>query len=51
MRQNLEARDEIEYLQKYLDELRPQVDVTILLVHQGTPARQSSLGNNDVRRA
>ena len=51
MRQNIEARDEIEFLQMYLDELRPQVDLTIALMHQGTPARQSSLGATDVRRA
>ena len=51
MRQNLEARDEIEFLQMYLDELRPQVDITIALMHQGTPARQSSTGATDVRRA
>ncbi|MGL6312583.1 bifunctional metallophosphatase/5'-nucleotidase [Vibrio sp. WXL103] len=50
-RQNLEARDEIEYLQTYLDELRSQVDITIALMHQGTPARQSSEGTTDVRRA
>lgn len=51
MRQDLEARDEIEFLQQYLDELNPQVDITIALMHQGTPARQSSMGSTDVRRA
>jgi len=51
MRQNIEARDEAYYTQKYIDQLKPQVDVVILLVHEGTPARQSSFGSSDVTRA
>ncbi len=49
--QGIEARDEVKYLQHYLDELRGKVDVTVALVHEGVPARQSSIGNTDVRRA
>ena len=47
----IEARDEIKWLQRYLDELKGKVDLTVLLVHEGTPARQSSMGGTDVRRA
>lgn len=49
--QGIEARDEVKYLQHYLDELRGKVDVTVALVHEGVPARQSSIGSTDVRRA
>ncbi len=49
--QGIEARDEVKYLQHYLDELRDKVDITVALVHEGVPARQSSIGNTDVRRA
>lgn len=51
MRQGIEARDEVRYLQRYLDELQGKVDITVALVHEGVPARQSSIGNTDVRRA
>ena len=51
MRQGIEARDEVKYLQRYLDELRGKVDITVALIHEGTPARQSSIGSTDVRRA
>jgi 2',3'-cyclic-nucleotide 2'-phosphodiesterase (5'-nucleotidase family) len=51
MRQGIEARDEVKYLQRYLDEIRSKVDITVALMHEGFPARQSSLGNTDVRRA
>ena len=50
-RVGLEAREEIAYLQKYLDELRPKVDLTVLLIHEGMPGHQSSQGGPDVRRA
>lgn len=50
-RVGIEARDEIKWLQSYLDELKGKVDLTVLLVHEGTPARQSSMGGTDVRRA
>lgn len=50
-RVGIEARDEIKWLQRYLDELKGKVDLTVLLVHEGTPARQSSMGGTDVRRA
>lgn len=49
--QGIEARDEVKYLQHYIDELRDKVDLTVALVHEGVPARQSSIGNTDVRRA
>ncbi|EOC1306190.1 bifunctional metallophosphatase/5'-nucleotidase [Cronobacter dublinensis] len=51
MRQGIEARDEVKWLQHYIDELRGKVDVTVALVHEGVPGRQSSLGNKDVKRA
>jgi len=51
MRQGIEARDEVKYLQHYLDELRGKVDITVALMHEGFPARQSSIGSADVRRA
>lgn len=41
----------MKYLQHYLDELRGKVDITVALIHEGVPARQSSIGNTDVRRA
>ncbi len=47
----IEARDEITYLQHYLDELKGKVDLTVALIHEGVPARQSSYGSADVRRA
>ncbi|RAU36926.1 bifunctional UDP-sugar hydrolase/5'-nucleotidase [Enterobacter sp. RIT418] len=50
-RVGIEARDEIKWLQSYLDEMKGKVDLTVLLVHEGTPARQSSMGGTDVRRA
>lgn len=50
-RQNIEAKDEVPLLKKYIAELEPQVDMTVLLVHEGTPARQSTSGSTDVRRA
>lgn len=51
MRQGIEARDEVKYLQHYLDELHNKVDLTVALIHEGVPARQSSIGNTDVKRA
>lgn len=51
IRVGIEARDEIKWLQSYIDELKGKVDLTVLLVHEGTPARQSSIGGTDVRRA
>lgn len=51
MRQGIEARDEVKWLQHYLDELRGKVDITVALVHEGIPARQSSKGSIDVKRA
>ena len=47
----IDMRDEAPYLQKYLDELRPKVDITVLLIHEGVPGRQSSHGDKDVLRA
>lgn len=51
MRRGIEARGEVKYLQQYLDELRGKVDITVALIHEGVPARQSSIGSTDVRRA
>ncbi|WP_312981490.1 bifunctional UDP-sugar hydrolase/5'-nucleotidase [Atlantibacter sp.] len=51
MRQGIEARDEVKWLQHYLDELRGKVDITVALMHEGIPARQSSKGSTDVKRA
>lgn len=45
-----EARDERPYIQKGLDELKGKVDIIVLLIHEGTPARQSSYGSKDVAR-
>ncbi|MFV0262756.1 MAG: bifunctional metallophosphatase/5'-nucleotidase [Kluyvera sp.] len=45
-----EARDEGPYIQKGLDALKGNVDIIVLLIHEGTPARQSSYGNKDVAR-
>ena len=47
----IEMRDEQLYLQRFLDELRGKVDITVLLIHEGVPGRQSSHGDTDVRRA
>ncbi len=51
MRVGIEARDEIKWLQHYIDELKDKVDLTVALIHEGVPARQSSQGSTDVRRA
>lgn len=45
-----EARDEGPYIQKGLDALKGKADIIVLLIHEGTPARQSSYGNKDVAR-
>ena len=47
----IEARDEVKWLQHYIDELNGKVDLTVALIHEGVPARQSSQPGNDVRRA
>ncbi len=47
----IEARDEVKWLQHYIDELNGKVDLTVALIHEGVPARQSSRGGTDVRRA
>lgn len=49
-REGVEARDEIKYLNKALAELKGKVDITVLLIHEGVPARQSSFGSKDVER-
>lgn len=51
MRVGIEARDEIKWLQHYIDELKDKADLTVALIHEGVPARQSSQGSTDVRRA
>ncbi|CAI1038134.1 Trifunctional nucleotide phosphoesterase protein YfkN precursor [Serratia quinivorans] len=50
MRKGVEMRDEVEYLNKYLGQIRDKVDITVLLIHEGVPARQSSFGATDVSR-
>jgi 2',3'-cyclic-nucleotide 2'-phosphodiesterase (5'-nucleotidase family) len=50
MRHGIEARDEVDLLQKYIDRLRPTVDLVVLLIHQGIPGRQSSKGAVDIDR-
>ncbi|MCC6825517.1 MAG: bifunctional metallophosphatase/5'-nucleotidase [Acidobacteria bacterium] len=50
MVKGVEARDEKEYLRKYIRELRPKVDLVVLLVHIGIPGTQSSGGERDVER-
>lgn len=50
MTEGIEARDEEEYLRKYIKELKPKTDIIILAVHQGMPGRQSSIGLTDVER-
>lgn len=50
MIQGVEARDEEVYLKKYIKSLRKKTDLIILLVHQGVPGRQSSVGSGDVAR-
>ncbi len=35
----------------YIDELKRKVDLTVALIHEGTPARQSSMRNTDATRA
>lgn len=50
MRNGVEMRDEVAYLKKYIQEIRDKVDITVLLVHEGVPARQSSIGSGDVSR-
>ena len=46
----VEARDEKVYLRKYIDELKPKVDLIILLTHIGIPGTQSTTGEADVAR-
>lgn len=50
MTKGIEARDEEEYLRKYINELKPLTDLIILSIHQGMPGRQSSIGMTDVER-
>jgi len=50
MRQGIEAKDEVIFLQKYIDHLKNQADLIILLVHEGIPGRQSSNGSTDIGR-
>lgn len=49
-RKGLEARNEEEYLKKYISELKDKTDILVLLIHEGIPARQSSFGAEDVKR-
>lgn len=36
-RVGIEARDEIKWLQRYIDELKGKVDLTVALIHEGVP--------------
>ena len=50
MTEGIEARDEEKYLRQYIEELESITDLIILSVHQGMPARQSTIGLTDVER-
>ena len=50
MIKGLDARDEEQYLRKYIKELKGTTDLIILLIHQGIPGTQSSGGTGDVAR-
>ena len=50
MIKGVECRDEEVYLRNYLDSLKGRTDLILLLVHQGIPGRQSSVGGNDAAR-
>lgn len=50
MIQGVEAKDEEQYLKKYIRALRKKTDLIVLLVHQGVPGRQSTSGSVDVAR-
>jgi 2',3'-cyclic-nucleotide 2'-phosphodiesterase (5'-nucleotidase family) len=50
MTKGLRVEDEEKFLKAYIDTLRPKVDILVLLVHEGIPGRQSSIGTNDVSR-
>ena len=50
MTEGIEARDEEKYLRQYIEELEPITDLIILSIHQGMPARQSTIGLTDVER-
>ena len=50
MTEGIEARDEEEYLRRYIKKLEPITDIIILAVHQGMPGRQSTVGLTDVER-
>ncbi len=50
MTEGIEARDEEEYLRRYIEKLEPITDIIILAVHQGMPGRQSTVGLTDVER-
>ena len=50
MTEGIEARDEEKYLKQYIEELEHITDLIILSVHQGMPARQSTIGLTDVER-
>ncbi|MEZ5308839.1 MAG: bifunctional UDP-sugar hydrolase/5'-nucleotidase [Pyrinomonadaceae bacterium] len=50
MIKGVEARDEEEYLRKYIAELKGKADLIVVLIHQGIPGTQSSGGTKDVER-
>ncbi|MGY6031156.1 5'-Nucleotidase C-terminal domain-containing protein [Phytobacter sp. AG2a] len=50
VREGIEARDPVPYIKEAIAELKGKVDLVVLLIHEGVPARQSSFGSSDVAR-
>lgn len=50
MIQGIEARDEKQYLRRYVAELKGRADIIVLLIHLGIPGTQSTTGAADVVR-
>ena len=47
----LEARDEEEYLKKYIAEIKDKVDLVVVLAHEGASAKEASKKTDDVAEA
>ncbi|MGL4393840.1 MAG: bifunctional metallophosphatase/5'-nucleotidase [Brevinema sp.] len=45
----VEPRDENVLLQQWIDKIKPEVDIIVVLGHQGVPGRQTSLSLTDVK--
>lgn len=50
MRQGIEAKDELPFIREGVKALKGNVDLIVLLIHEGVPGRQSSYGAKDVQR-